>query len=85
MNHTLLAVLIGAVVAPAAADAQPDPYHITGAEKAACTGDAMRLCASTYPDEGKLLACMQVNRTALSPGCLGVFDAGVKRRHLVAR
>ena len=85
MNHTLLAVLMGAVVAPAAAGAPPDRYHITDGEKAACTADAMRLCASTYPDEGKLLACMQANRGVLDPGCLAVFDAGVKRRHLVAR
>ena len=64
------------------ARAQSDPYRITEAEKAACTGDAARLCADTYPDEGKLLVCMETNKSSLTPSCLVVFDAGVKRRRL---
>ena len=39
-----------------------DPLHITAAEKAACTQDAMRLCPGAYPDAEKLLGCMKVNR-----------------------
>ena len=80
-----LAVLIVAAGMPLKSHAQPDPYHITAAEKAACTFDAERLCASSYPDEAKLLGCMQANRASLTSTCLAVFDAGVKRRHLVAR
>lgn len=60
----------------------PDPYKITASEKAACTTDAMRFCAYTYPDAAQLLSCMKSNRTSLSSVCLAAFDAGVKRRHL---
>lgn len=64
---------------PAAAD---DKFHITSAERAACTSDAMHLCMWSYPDEDKLLSCMKANRPALSTGCRVAFDAGVRRRHL---
>ncbi len=59
-----------------------DPLHITAAEKAACTQDAMRLCSGAYPDEEKLIGCMKANRTALSATCGAAFDAGVRRRGL---
>lgn len=78
-------LLIAASGAPAVAYGQADPYHITEKEKAACTPDAERLCASSYPDERKLLACMEANKASLSSGCLVVFNAGIKRRHLGAR
>ena len=77
--------LTGALGAPVVAYGQADPYHVTDKEKAACTPDAERLCASSYPDERKLLACMEANKASLSSGCLVVFNAGIKRRHLGAR
>ena len=64
---------------------QSDGYHITAAEKAACTADATRLCFNTYPDENKLLSCMTANRTSLTQACLVVFDAGLRRRRIVVR
>lgn len=66
----------------AAPTANDDPYHVTDAEKAACTEDAVRFCINTYPNEKLLLACMKRNRSSLSPVCLQAFDAGLKRRHL---
>ena len=75
-------ILLSAISAATDAYGQSDPYHITDAEKAACTADAVRLCASAYPDEKRLLVCMQANKPALSSGCVEVFDAGIKRRHL---
>ncbi len=62
--------------------APKDPYKITAKERAACTADAVRFCAHTYPDENQLLSCMKSNRTSLSAICLVAFDAGLKRRHL---
>lgn len=59
-----------------------DKYQITPAEKYACGGDAERLCLASYPDEDKLMSCMEANRASLSTGCGVVFDAGMKRRHL---
>ena len=79
-----MVILIGVLCAHEA-HAQADPYHITESEKAACTPDAERLCASSYPDEAKLLGCMESNKASLSPPCLVVFNAGVKRRRLVRK
>ena len=59
-----------------------DPFHITDAERAACTQDAERLCADTYPDERKLLVCLKANKTSLSATCRPIFDAGLKKRGL---
>ena len=75
-----LGVLLGLV--PLSCSAQTDRYHVTPAEKAACTSDAVRLCIQTYPDENALLDCMKANREQLSPTCRVAFDAGVKRRRL---
>ena len=65
-----------------AASAAADKLHVTDQEKAACAEDAIRLCISAYPDEGKLISCMRSNRSQLSPNCLVVFNAGLKRRHM---
>lgn len=62
--------------------AQGSSYHITEAEKAACTPDAQRLCLSAYPDETKLLTCMTANQRSLSAGCAVVFKAGKRERGL---
>ena len=65
-----------------AASAAPDKFGITAEEHAACDADAISLCADTYPNEDKLLACMRASRSRLSPECLSVFTVGMKRRHL---
>ena len=86
MRHARIPLaLLGILTSSVVALAQTDTYKITDAEKAACTGDAMRLCASAYPSESKLLACMIANKGSLTPTCLTVFNAGLKRRHLVGR
>jgi len=77
MSLICLTVVLGAGLA------RGDEFHITAAEKAACTGDAERLCFAAYPDEQKLLICMRDNLQALSPGCSKVFTAGLKRRGLL--
>ena len=79
-----LAVLTSVTTAHMA-HAQSVSYNITPAEKAACTADATRLCFNTYPDEQKLLGCMEANKTSLTKSCFVVFNAGLKRRHLVVR
>ncbi len=76
-----LAVML-LLLPPVSCLAQVDKYHVTDAEKAACTPDAMRLCSQTYPNEDQLFACMKQNRGSLSQTCRVAFDAGVKRRRL---
>ena len=60
----------------------PSKFNVTPKEKAACMQDAVRLCIQAYPDEDALISCMRTNRANLSPNCLTVFDAGLKRRHM---
>ena len=75
---SLAAMLVGG----AAFAAPPDKLNITPEEHAACDGDAENLCAASYPDEGKLVACMKDKRLQLSPACATAFTAGLKRRHM---
>ena len=51
------------------ADHQP-----TADERAACTGDAFRLCGSDIPDVSRVIACMQTKKSQLSPRCRAQFD-----------
>lgn len=81
MLRMIALVLAAGAISPALADSG-DQFHVTDAEKAACTSDAVRLCYGTYPDETKLLSCMKQNRAQLSGTCRMAFDAGVRRRRL---
>ncbi len=67
--------LLMAILAPAPAAAQGTPQ-----QRAACEGDAMRLCSAHVPDVDRITACMSRNRRNLSAGCRAVFDGGSKRR-----
>ena len=80
MRRLMLTTVLAGLISPAFAST--DPYHVTDAEKAACTSDAVRFCYGTYPDEMKLLSCMKQNRSQLSETCRVAFDIGVKRRRL---
>ena len=63
------------LVLPLAAAAQGTPE-----QRAACEGDAMRLCSQFVPDVDRITACMAKNRRYLSAGCRAVFDGGGKKR-----
>jgi hypothetical protein len=60
----LFFVLVG--VAPALAE--------SGAERAACTPDVMRLCSAQIPDARAITACLRAKRAALSTACRTVMD-----------
>ena len=36
----------------------------------ACEGDIQKLCGSTQPGEGRIAACLAVNRSSVSAGCV---------------
>jgi hypothetical protein len=57
---------------PAAAQGTPE-------QRAACQGDALRLCGQYIPDVERITSCMKGNVRYLSPGCRAVFDAGRRR------
>ena len=80
--HRQIMALACIVGLPLTAVAQEDHFHATAAEKAACTAVATRLCAYTWPDEDKLIACMKANEAKLGPTCLPIFKAGIRWRGL---
>jgi hypothetical protein len=45
----------------------------TAEQRAACTPDAFRLCASEIPNVPAIAACMRKNRASLSSACKAVF------------
>ena len=73
---------VGLLIFAGAVPVHADAYHITPAERAACMSDAERLCSSAYPDEGKMIVCMQANEKSLTASCSVVFKAGMRKRGL---
>ncbi|SFL67557.1 hypothetical protein [Methylobacterium pseudosasicola] len=63
-SFALLALIVGA--APALAESRAD--------RAACTPDVMRLCASHIPNVTAITGCLRQQRPNLSPGCRLVMD-----------
>lgn len=63
----LASVLSLAVFHPASAASRD-------AQKAACQGDAIRLCTFAIPNETKITACMKKKLDQLSPKCRAMFE-----------
>ena len=59
-------------LAPATAQGTPE-------QRAACEGDAMRLCSEFIPDVARITRCMEVKRRQLSPRCRTMFKSTPKR------
>ena len=79
---TIAAVL--AFAAMACAGALPAAAQGTPQQRAACEGDAMRLCGNYVPDVQRITACMHAKRSQLSPRCRAVFG-GAKKKSTVQR
>ncbi|MEE7494296.1 hypothetical protein ACU4GR_20810 [Methylobacterium oryzae CBMB20] len=71
---TLFAVLFGS--APALAE--------TGADRAACTPDVMRLCAAQIPNAGAITLCLREKRVSLSGACRMVVDRSERSAREIA-
>jgi hypothetical protein len=69
----ITAVLATAGTPSAAAEA-------TAEERAACTPDVFRLCASEIPNVSRIVSCMQRQRSKLSPACAAVFKPHTAER-----
>jgi len=50
----------------------------TAEQRAACKGDYDKFCKGTMPGGGRVLACLNKQREALSDGCKKVVDAQKK-------
>jgi hypothetical protein len=64
------------MLVPAGVSAQ----HWTEQQRAACEGDAMRLCSEYVPDVQRVTACMQQKRRYVSAGCRAVMMGGRRKR-----
>jgi hypothetical protein len=62
------AAVFATLIASPAAFAQGTPE-----QRAACTGDAFRLCSSEIPNVSRITSCMRANFTKLSPSCKAIF------------
>ncbi|GJD95670.1 hypothetical protein [Methylobacterium iners] len=74
-------VLAGLALLLAAA---PASAQGSSAERAACTPDVFRLCASHIPSVGQITACLKRERASLSAGCRTVMDNADKATTKVA-
>jgi hypothetical protein len=62
-----LVAVAGTLSVGAAAQGTPE-------QRAACQGDAERLCSQYIPDVERITACMKQNRRSLSPRCRVFFE-----------
>jgi hypothetical protein len=68
-----IALAIGVSFTAFAGSAHAAP-EATAEQRAACTPDAFRLCASEIPNISAITACMRKNKPNLSTACRAVFD-----------
>lgn len=67
LSTALAALALLTVAAPAVAE-------VTAAQRAACTPDAWRLCASEIPSVEGVKACLRRETPRLSAGCRTVME-----------
>jgi hypothetical protein len=72
-----IAALFGLALMASFAPSPVAAQSYTPEQRAACEGDAMRLCGQFGADVERITACMRAKRSQLSPGCRKYF---VKRR-----
>lgn len=80
MKFSAMIALLSVLVAGSAAQAA----EATAAQRAACTPDVMRLCASDIPDVGAIKACLRREKARLSAGCRTVIEIADKGVQAVA-
>jgi hypothetical protein len=51
-------------------------FQPTAAQRAACSGDAFRLCSSAIPNMDRIAVCMRAKKDQLSAGCKAQFARG---------
>jgi hypothetical protein len=76
MTKLRTALVGSAVLASLLASSSAGFAQGTPEQRAACTGDAFRLCSSEIPSVAKVTACMKANYSKLSPRCQAQFAKG---------
>jgi hypothetical protein len=72
MKYTFVVVMLAALFGSGTAFAQENSG--TSEQRAACTPDAFRLCASYIPDATNVEACLRQRKSDLSDACRAVFE-----------
>jgi hypothetical protein len=67
-------ILSGLVLAALGTAAFAQEERGTAEQRAACTSDAFRLCASYIPDATNVEACLRQRKSDLSQACRAVFE-----------
>ena len=52
--------------------------NLTAAQRTACKADYERYCSGVMPGGGRIIACLNKQRDALSPACRKVLDAEMR-------
>lgn len=72
-------LIVGSLAAAGSVDAKP-VLHFSSRERSACSGDAIRYCASTFPSKRALVSCLQSHRSSLGRSCRRALYRGVSER-----
>ena len=84
VRQIILCAAVPASLALVAMIAPSPAAAYTELQRAACEGDAMRICGAHVPDVDRITACMKANRRHLSAGCRAVFGGGTSKRRIRA-
>ena len=71
----VITVLLASSLASGAAFAQTQFRPPSSPDERACRGDARRYCKEFFPDQFRVLSCLQSHRARLSRACRGVLDS----------
>ena len=66
--------LTATLIISASVAASTSSFAFSSEARAACTGDAFRLCASEIPSIPKITVCMRANKAKLSAPCRAVME-----------
>ena len=75
-----IAAAVGVVGLALLVTPEPAGAQWSAAQRAACQGDAQRLCAQSLADPGQLTACMQRNSSKVSKGCKAAMGGGGSKK-----
>jgi hypothetical protein len=75
MLRSIPFALIAVLLAASVASAQPKFRPQSSPEDRACRGDAHRFCRDLFPDQFRVLGCLQSHRAKLSRACRGVLES----------
>jgi hypothetical protein len=69
------ATLVGLATAAALAATLSTAFaEVTAEQRSACSGDAIRLCASDIPNTTRIISCLARQKAQVSPRCRVFFD-----------